>query len=76
MVLKKVYGIPQCSLLLIFFIIYFIIKAPHFGSWLAFLPQVHTYVVNHFRKNFYESMDGIVISAGPDICLRPGLVCG
>jgi hypothetical protein len=76
MVLKVVYDVPQRSLLLTFFIICFIIKAPHFGSWLCFLPQVHTYMVTHIRKSFYESMDAIVISAGPDICLRPGLVFG
>jgi hypothetical protein len=71
-----VIDIPQCSLLLTFFIICYIIKALHFGSWLYFLPQVQTYVVNHFRKSYCESVDAIVISAGPDICLRPGLVCG
>jgi hypothetical protein len=65
MVLKMVYDICERSPLLTFSIICFTIKAPHFGSWLCFLPQVHTYVVNNFRKSFYESMDAIVISAGP-----------
>lgn len=49
-ILMMVCDIPKCLLLLTFSVNCYVIKALHFGSWLCFLPQVQTCVVNHFRK--------------------------